>query len=420
MKDFDTRPAALLVKGPFAATYLILLALGSGIVVALYWGIAVAQGLDPLPRSFNAQQGAARLDTLRTALTAVGGAAAVAGLYLAYRRQRSNEADSARELDKLFTDRLNALDQKIDSESSGTRLSGLTLLARLADDSGRDREACLRQLCGYLRRKVQLTDRVDLEDVNDGLRRADRSLWLDSEEWDVRRAAVGFLAQCLKASSPVRWTGFVDLRETVLIGANFEGCTFGDDVDFREAILVGASFKNCTFESNAIFRDTVLVGEISFASAIFYGDTDWNGAIINSEFDIEDANFHKGLNFDGATFNRKLMLEWNVSAMISLESAVFNSGLKINPGFQKIIKSTMREIDLVMSTTRKINLRNAKIRGAAVLPRQAIDVSGADLSQADPLELLDVSGYYFWPDFRGLVADETTEWPTTVSLGPKL
>ncbi|MGH3902096.1 MAG: pentapeptide repeat-containing protein [Pseudonocardiaceae bacterium] len=308
MKDSDARPAVLLVKGPFAVTYLALLVLGSGIAAALYWGIAVAQGLDPLPRLFNAQQGAARLDALRTALTAVGGAAAVAGLYLAYRRQRNNEADSVRELDKLFTDRSNILDQKLDSESSGTRLSGLTALVRLADDSDRDRGACLRQLCSYLRRRVQLTDRIDLEDFNDRLRRANRSLWLDPEEWDVRRAAAEFLAQCLKTDSPVRWTDSVDLREAVLIGANFENCTFGNNVDLRGSILIDASFKSCTFEGDVNLRGAAFVGEISFAWAEFHGGADWHDAIINSELDVKDTYFREGQNFDGVTFNRKLTL----------------------------------------------------------------------------------------------------------------
>lgn len=103
-----------------------------------------------------------------------------------------------------------------------------------------------------------------------------------------------------------------------------------------------------------------------------------------------------------------------------MESATIGAGLEIEPEFVEIvIKSRVRKAK-IMSTTRKINLRNARIEGVVVLPKQAIDVSGTDLSQADSLELLDVSDYYSWPDFRGLVEDETTKWPTPESPDPKL
>lgn len=408
VRDSDTRPAGLLVKGPFAATYFVLLIFGAGIAVALYWGIAVAQGLNPLPRSFNAQQGAARLDALRTALTVVGGAAAVAGLYLAYRRQRNDEANSARELDKVFTERFVVLAEMLDSESSGTRLLGLNALVRLADDSDRDRGTCLRQLCSYLRRRVQSTDGTNLQDGGDGLWLADRSLWLDPEEWDVRRAAVEFLAQRLNTASPIRWTDTVDLRSAVLVEPNFENCTFGDSVDLRGAILIDAKFKGCTFKGGLDLRDSVIIGETSLAWAKFYGGIDWRGATINAELDVTDAYFRDGHKFDGATFNRQLILEWSLAARISLESAVINAGLTIEP-------TITSESSTIGSTTRKIDLRNARIGGAVVLPKQAIDIRGADLSQAGPLKLLDVKAYYSRLDVRGLVEDETTVWPTTGS-----
>lgn len=410
VRDADTRPASLLAKGPFVATYFALLVLGAGIAAALYWGIAVAQGLNPLPKSFNAQQGAARLDALRTALTVVGGAAAVAGLYLAYRRQRNSEADSARELDKVFTERFVILAEMLDSESSGTRLLGLNALVRLADDSDRDRGACLRQLCIYLRRSIQSADGANLDDGSDGLWLAERSLWLDPGEWDVRRAAAEFLAQRLNATSPVRWTDPVDLRAAVLIEPNFENCRFGDNVDLRGAILIDAKFKNCTFEGDLDLRDSVIIGENSFTWAEFYGATDWRGATINEEFDATNTYFRNGYNFDGATFNQQLTLQWSPAVIISLESAVINAGLSIEP----VITA---EGSMIGSTTRKINLRNSRIRGAVALPKQVIDVRGADLSQADPLYLPEVRAYIqsFRYDVRGLVEDETTVWPMAYS-----
>lgn len=407
-KDSNTRPVALLAQGSFATIYFALLALGAGLAIALYWGIAVAQGLDPLPKSFNAQQGAARLDAFRTSLTAVGGAAAVAGLYVAYRRQRVNEANSARELDKVFTDRLDSLSVRLESELSKIRLLSLSALVRLADDSETDRSPCLRHLFGYLRTRVELVDNLDKRNVNDRLQLADRSLWSDFSEWDVRRAAVDFLAQRLKARSPMYWSDSIDLREAVLIDAKFDDCTFEDEVDLRGAILIDANFDRCIFKGDVDFRDSIIIGAISFTWTKFYGKVDWSGAIINSEFDARTVEFRDGPNFDGATFNQKLTLGWAILTRISLESAIFHEGLTIEP-----INS--EDSSALASTTRKINLRKARIRGAAVLPKQAIDVCGADLSQTYPLKLLDVRDYYSRPDIRGLVEDEATRWPTSDS-----
>ncbi|MGB9280702.1 MAG: pentapeptide repeat-containing protein [Pseudonocardiaceae bacterium] len=407
MKDSDTRLAALLVKGPFAATYFVLLVLGGVIAGTLYWGIAVAQGLDPLPRSFNAQQSTARLDALRTSLTTVGGAAAVAGLYLAYRRQRNNEVNSARELDKVFTDRLVSLYPMLISESSEARLLGLDFLVRLADDSDKDRATCLKQLCSYLRsrNRIKIADGVNEEDVSDRLRFVDRSLWLDREEWDVRRAAAESLAQRLKASSPRRWTDSVDLREAILIDVKFADCTFEKDVNFRGAILADVNFDNCTFEGTVDFRNSVVTGTTSFAWTTFNGTMDWRDAIINTVVDATNIYSRNGLNFDDATFNHPLTLKWTLFAKISLESAIINAGLTIK-------SERSSEIG---TTTQKINLQKARIRGPVKLPNQAIDVRGADFSQADPLDLSDVKDYYLRPDIRGLVYDETTKWPTSDS-----
>ena len=177
------------------------------------------------------------------------------------------------------------------------------------------------------------------------------------------------------------------------------------DVNFRGAILADVNFENCTFEGRVDFRDTIITGKTSFTGTDFYGISDWRAAVINTVFDADRTYFHHGINFDNVTFNQPLILTWTLFEKISIESAVVNAGLTIKPE---------RSLN-IGSTTRKINLRKSRIRGPVTLPKQAIDVRGANLSQADPLDLLDVRDYYLRSDIRGLVYDEATKWPANGS-----
>lgn len=372
------RPAR---PGPFGVTYLALLAVGALVSAVVYWGIAVGQGLDPLPRTFDTRQGPARLETLRTSLTVVAGAAAIAGLYVGYRRQRNDEANYTREQDKVFTERFATTAQLLNGELAGTRLMGLDSLVRLADDSDRDRDACIHQLCSYLRRPIALKEgRSSLDSAND------RSFWADFDEWDVRRAGANLLASRLRPDTINYWAG---------------------EVDLRGAVLVGVDFSECFFASKADFQGAIFVDDYAFIRTRFASEARWGGAIFMSGLQAESMIFSEGaMLFDDVTILGDMTLFWDFDARISLRDSIIDGDLLIEPN----IRYT-RGLARIMSTTRKIDLRGANLQGGARLPMQALDVRGTDLRTTKWLVMLDVAQYYAWPDPRGLVQDENTYLP---------
>src|SRR5260221_3314993 len=118
---------ALLVAGVVSA---------AGVYLLLLWLIPGAK--------------ANRLDVAKTALLVVGGSGAVAGLYVAYRKQRTDEANHIRDQDNLFTERYTQAVTQLGNTAAAVRLGGVYALARIADDSERDRPTCMEVLCAYL------------------------------------------------------------------------------------------------------------------------------------------------------------------------------------------------------------------------------------------------------------------------------
>jgi hypothetical protein len=105
--------------GPFAAIYSALLAAGVVASAVVYLVLLAA-----VPGA-----SANRLDVAKTALLVVGGSGAVAGLYVAYRKQRTDEANHLRDQDKLFTERYTAAVAQLGSTSSAAiRLGGVYAL----------------------------------------------------------------------------------------------------------------------------------------------------------------------------------------------------------------------------------------------------------------------------------------------------
>ena len=79
--------------------YLLLLTTGIAAAVGSYWVFTRY-----LAHTGGALTVSNRIELTKAALTVVGGAGAVAALYVAYRKQRNDEAGHLREQDRLFTD----------------------------------------------------------------------------------------------------------------------------------------------------------------------------------------------------------------------------------------------------------------------------------------------------------------------------
>ncbi len=248
-----------------------------------------------------------RADAVRTALLVVGGSGALAGLYVAYRKQRTDEANHLRDQDKLFTERYTqAVTQLGSAGSAAIRLGGVYALARIADDSERDRPTCLRVLCAYLRMPY---------DPADG----------EAAEREVRTTAQSVLAERLRPEHPGFWSeADVDLRGACLIdmqlfgavvrtfqaqGAKFIGdtwfneATFAEDAWFNEATFSGdASFRKAVFVQGAWFNAATFSGDAWFAAAAFKGDTGFGGSIFAKRAGFGEAAFGGDAFFNEVAF----------------------------------------------------------------------------------------------------------------------
>lgn len=268
-----------------------MLLVGAVVAGALYFGLAQMQGLAPAGGPFDAQVATARIELLKIALASTAGIAAVAGLYVSYRKQRNEEASTVREQDRIFTERFTSAAQLLESDKAAVRLAGLNAIARLADDSVRDRSTCLQTICSYLRLPltIPLTATVDAEGITQGVeprRLGEREVWQEPDEWEVRRSALTLITNRLSmsATSDVRWSDSdVDLRDAVLIDPDFSDCLVGGELDASGALICsargirwnrlqardGLNFIGARFTCHTSISNSVLTGMNYFFAARF-------------------------------------------------------------------------------------------------------------------------------------------------------
>ena len=295
------------VPGPFPVVYVLLLAGGLVAASGLYFLFALYLRAVHAPFS----NAGSRIELAKVALLTVAGAGAVASLYVAYRKQRSDEAGQLREQDRLFTERFTKAAEHLGHESAAVRLAGVYALARIADDSPRDRDTCMRTLAAYLRMPY---------DGDDGPDQA-------PPEGEVRRTALAVIAERLDPHQPEKfWLGAdLDLRGAQLDqvdfsgaeievasfqgarfrgGAAFVGTSFGKAVDFSWAVFGGA----------ALFDDAVFGSDgsaVTFAQAAFSSS---GASFVNASFEGRRADFRRAVfngdaNFDGVTFGGSALFQ---------------------------------------------------------------------------------------------------------------
>ncbi|GAA1966348.1 pentapeptide repeat-containing protein [Catenulispora subtropica] len=250
-------------------------------------GVAGAAGVYFLLLALTHGGGAAlstKLDVAKTALLVVGGSGALAGLYVAYRKQRTDEANHIRDQDKLFTERYTQAAAQLGNTAAAVRLAGVYALARIADDSARDRPTCLSVLCSYLRMAV---------DPDKG----------DPAETEVRRTAQTVLAKRLQPDHAGFWEDAdVDLRGSHLIEFDLSGAVmrsinvakaiFTGEAHFERVSVAGdAQFGDVKFEHYAGFLDTEFGGDAWFGGVAFEGYTEFSGAQFRGDALFEAARF---------------------------------------------------------------------------------------------------------------------------------
>lgn len=262
--------------GPFALTYTALLAAGTLAAAVVY--LVLVHGVPGMATD--------RADTLKTALLVVGGSGALAGLYVAYRKQRTEEANHLRDQDKLFTERYTQAAAQLGAPAAAVRLAGVYALARIADDSERDRPTCLRVLCAYLRMPYQ-PDKAE------------------PAEREVRTTAQTVLAERLHPNHPGHWpNAAIDLRGAQLFDLDFSDTVIGQLRAERATFTERAAFSAATFTGPATFSEATFTGLATFTEATFTGAALFDLAAFTNPAWFSGVTFAGGVTFSGASFTR--------------------------------------------------------------------------------------------------------------------
>lgn len=247
---------------------------------------------------------------LKLAFAVVAGIGGTVALVMNYRKQRLAEIKAEqetgaearagrvelREQDKLFTERFTQAAQQIGSDRAAVRLAGTYALARIADDSIRDRPTCLKFLCAYLQMPWTPDRRTDTD--------ADAAADLtDAGERQVRLAAQSLLAERLRPESSGFWPAAqVDLRGATLVEANFDGCAFAQ-ASFEDARFIsGASFGSTYFSNTASFKNAHFEDSVAFVGSTFAARSDFNGAKFDGNAFLSRTSWALAA-FEGTSFS---------------------------------------------------------------------------------------------------------------------
>lgn len=283
-----------------------------------------------------------QLEAIKTAGTFVIGAGGAAALYLAARRQRSNEialrqkevdqeqADQAHalqaqvaadtkahqqrlaaageaeveerrrsEIERRITDTYAKAVDQLGSEKAPVRLASLYALERLAQDNENQRQMIVNVLCAYLRMPFA-TSTTEYAAAAESSNESQQT-----QEQQVRTTAQRILLDhvCVRSDDGRArfWPDIsLDLSGAVLIDFDAAGCT-----------VSGAMFSGAAFTGRAIFRDAVFAGPARFDDVRFSEDANFVCArfIDDARFDrvrfgrdsrFREARFDKGAHFTEA------------------------------------------------------------------------------------------------------------------------
>jgi len=302
---------------PFAGTYFLLLTVGAGVTIALYLAMTYSQGVNAFSDQFDQTQAPVRVELLKLALASSAGIAAVAGLYVAYRKQRNDEAGSVREQDRVFTERFTAAAQLLQSEKAAVRLAGLNSLARLADDSPRDRSTCLSTICAYLRLPLSVPAHTGFdspEETSEGDPLAtpsdlgSRRHWAEPDEWEVRRSGLSLVTARLRPERPETfWKDCeVDLRDAVLVELNLSNCHIDGDFDASGAIVCGwrgLSWEDFSTEGTFIFINASFCCNLRIYNATLTGRNYFFGATFYEPIYLDNTVFTTHLSMSAVRLN---------------------------------------------------------------------------------------------------------------------
>jgi hypothetical protein len=163
-------------------------------------------------------------------------------------------------------------------DKAAVRLAGVYALARIADDSVRDRPTCLEVLCAYLRMPYDPDDPA-----------------AEAAERQVRTTAQTAIAARLRPDHPGFWADAqIDLAGAYLVeprfaritAASFNAttATFNGDARFDGATFNEyAAFGRATFNGHAVFGEVTFSRDAVFGGATFSGHAGFGGATFSRD-----------------------------------------------------------------------------------------------------------------------------------------
>jgi uncharacterized protein YjbI with pentapeptide repeats len=301
----------------------------AGVVLVLLW-----QWIDRLALRDMEKKAAAHLEAVKVASAFVVGGGGVFALYLAVRRQRTQEQElatrraelahteqvaqdnrllaertaaataahherlegdaAARRVTELYT----KASEQLGSDKAPVRLAGLYALERLAQDHPEQRQTIVNMLCAYLRMPYTLPAKdAPADDTDEKLVLAHQDR---VQEREVRLTAQRILETHLRPGENSKHPAGTFWAEI--------------DLDLSGAILIDFTlwsgharhvyFRSATFIGHAYFGATIFTGDADFRSAIFTGGTYFRSATFTGEAHFESARFDSNAYFESATFTR--------------------------------------------------------------------------------------------------------------------
>lgn len=300
---------------------LVLITAGAVLVLLWHWidGLVLANPIDK-------DRVTAQLDAVKVAASIAVGGGGLFALYLAARRQRTQELEldqreraqndlrhdsDARRVTELYA----KAGEQLGSDKAPVRLAGLYALERLAQDNPGQRQTVVNVLCAYLRMPFTLPGEPPADDET-------RTRYENQvQEREVRLTAQRILPSHLR---PMTENGDLadtfwpetelDLTGAALIDFNldrcwmrhatFEGATFHGKLSMSRAHFTrGASFRAATFTETAGFAGAEFLSYADFARTTFRERAFFNAATMRGRSDFAGATFAEHADFQGATLD---------------------------------------------------------------------------------------------------------------------
>jgi hypothetical protein len=281
--------------------------------VTLTWLLSEA---DRAPAAGRAQ---ARLDAIRTGLSAAAGTGGGVALLLAARRQWLSERTQAHTEDAAADIRHDATERRVTdlytkavdqlgSAKAPVRLGGLYALERLAQSAPEHRQTIVNVLCAYLRMPFTPPDATQPSAGATGTEGAETAAAASAgdarEELQVRLTAQRILADHLRpGDGPEPAATFwpdtaLDLTGATLVDLDLSGCRLGPATFSRAELSGDAWFRHVQFSGDAGFAQTRFSGNAAFRGAQFSGGAGFVGAQFSGSAGFGWAQFSDYASFD--------------------------------------------------------------------------------------------------------------------------